>query len=60
MKKNILIIVFIVVGVFVASKFSDYNRNKSISACVVAQKKKAENFDINEAKKLCEKVIKKK
>jgi len=60
MKKNILIIVFIVVGVFVASQFSDYNRNKSISACVIAQKKKAENFDINEAKKLCEKVIKKK
>ena len=60
MKKNILIIVFIVVGVFVASKFSDHNRNKSISACVVAQKKTAENFDINEAKKLCEKVIKKK
>ena len=60
MKKNILIIVFIVVGVFVASQFSDYNRNKSISACVIAQKKKAENFDINEAKKLCEKAIKKK
>ena len=60
MKKNILIIVFIVVGVFVASQFSNYNRNKSISACVIAQKKKAENFDINEAKKLCEKVIKKK
>jgi regulatory protein YycI of two-component signal transduction system YycFG len=60
MKKNILIIVFIVVGVFVASQFSNYNRNKSISACVIAQKKKAENFDINKAKKLCEKVIKKK
>jgi regulatory protein YycI of two-component signal transduction system YycFG len=60
MKKNILIIVFIVVGVFVASQFSDYNRNKSISACVIAQKNKAENFDINKAKKLCEKVIKKK
>ena len=43
-----------------ASKFSDHNRNKSISACVIAQKKTAENFDINEAKKLCEKVIKKK
>ena len=60
MKKNILIIVFIVVGVFVASQFSDYNRNKSISACIIAQKNKAENFDINKAKKLCEKVIKKK
>jgi len=44
----------------VASQFNDHNRNKSISACIVAQKKKAENFDIKEAKKLCEKAVKKK
>ena len=60
MKKNILIIVFIVIAMIAASKFNDHNRNKSISACVIAQKKTAKNFDINEAKKLCEKVIKKK
>ena len=60
MKKNILVIVFIVIAMIAASKFNDHNRNKSISACVIAQKKTAENFDINEAKKLCEKVIKKK
>ena len=44
----------------VISNFSDHNRNKSISACIVAQKNTAENFDINEAKKFCEKEIKKK
>ena len=60
MKKNILIVIFIVIAMIVASKFSDHNRNKSISACVIAQKKTVKNFDINEAKKLCEKVIKKK
>jgi len=60
MKKNILIIVFIVVGMIAALKFNDHNRNKSISACIVAQKNKAENFDINEAKKFCEDAIKKK
>ncbi len=60
MKKNILIIILIIVGVFFISQFSDYNRNKSISACIVAQKNKVENFDINEAKKFCEKEIKKK
>ena len=60
MKKNILIVIFIVIAMIVASKFSDHNRNKSISACVVAQKMTAENFDINEAKKLCEKAVKKK
>tara|TARA_Y100000816_G_C25831617_1_gene434925 strand:- start:6 stop:188 length:183 start_codon:yes stop_codon:yes gene_type:complete len=60
MKKNILIIIFIIVGMFFISQFSDYNRNKSISACIVAQKNTVENFDINEAKKFCEKEIKKK
>ena len=60
MKKNILIIVLIIVGMFFISQFSDYNRNKSISACIVAQKNTVENFDINEAKKFCEKEIKKK
>ena len=60
MKKNILIIIFIIVGMFFISQFSDHNRNKSISACIVAQKNTAENFDINEAKKFCEKEIKKK
>ena len=43
-----------------ALKFNDHNRNKSISACIVAQKNKAENFDINKAKKFCEKAITKK
>ena len=47
MKKNILIIVLIIVGMIVISNFSDHNRNKSISACIVAQKNTAENFDIN-------------
>ena len=60
MKKNILIIIFIIAGMFFISQFSDHNRNKSISACIVAQKNKVENFDINEAKKFCEKEIKKK
>tara|TARA_B100000029_G_scaffold291244_1_gene284824 strand:- start:354 stop:548 length:195 start_codon:yes stop_codon:yes gene_type:complete len=64
MKKNILIVIFIVVGMILALKFNDHNRNKSISACLVAQKmeseKKDEKFDINKAKKLCEKIIKKK
>ena len=64
MKKNILLIVFIVVGMIFVLKFNDHNRDKSISACIVAQKKKAENkaekFDVNEAKKFCKKIIKKK
>ena len=60
MKKNILMVILIVVGMIFALKFNDHNRNKSISACIVAQKNTVENFDINEAKKFCEKEIKKK
>jgi len=60
MKKNILIVIFIVIGMIATLKFQDHNRNKSISACMVAQKKKSENFDVKEAKKFCEKIIKKK
>ena len=60
MKKNILMVILIVIGMIFALKFNDHNRNKSISACIVAQKNTVENFDINEAKKFCEKEIKKK
>ena len=59
MIKNILIFISIVLGMVVILNFSDHNRNKSISACIVAQKNTSENFDINEAKKFCEKEIKK-
>ena len=60
MKKNILIVIFIVAGMIFTLKFKDHNRNKSISACIVAQKKKDENFDVKQAKKFCERIIKKK
>ena len=39
-------------------KFKKHNLNKVISACVVAQKQTSNNFNIDEAKKYCEKEIK--
>jgi len=44
---------------FLPSKITNYNLNKTISACVVAQKKTNEAFDIEKAKKFCEKEINK-
>ena len=44
---------------FVVLSFSDHNRNRSISACIMAQKNKVENFDLEKAKKFCEDQIKK-
>ena len=59
MKKNILLVIFIIVAVFVISKFSDHNLKKSISACVLAQLQTAESPDAEKAKKLCEEQLKK-
>ena len=59
MKKNILLVIFIIVAVFVISKFSDHNLKKSISACVLAQLQTAESPDVEIAKKDCEERIKK-
>ena len=58
MKKNILLIIVIIVGMFVALTFSEYNRDRSIAACIVAQKNKSDTFDIKKAKEFCEKEIK--
>ena len=58
MKKNILLVILIIIGMFVVLLFSDHNRNRSISACIMAQKNKVENFDLEKAKKFCEKEIK--
>ena len=58
MKKNILLIILIIIGMFVVLSFNDHNRNRSISACIMAQKNKVENFDLEKAKKFCEKEIK--
>ena len=57
-------IAIIIIGIIFLFIFrminSDYNLNRTISACVVAQKKTSELFDIKKAKKLCTEKIKKK
>ena len=59
MKKNILLVIFLIVAVFVITKFSDHNLKKSISACVLAQLQTAESPDAEKAKKFCEEQLKK-
>ena len=41
-------------------KNSDFNLNRSISACMVAQKKITESFDPDKAREYCKEEIKKK
>ena len=59
MKKNILLVIFIIIAVFVSSKFSDHNLKKTISACILAQLQTAESPNVEKAKKVCEERIKK-
>ena len=59
MKKNILLVIFIIIAVFVISRFSDHNLKKTISACILAQLQTAESPDVEKAKKFCEEQVKK-
>ena len=62
MIKNILIFVFIVLGMLVIIlNFSDYNLKRAVDACLAGSQKlsKSKITDLEEAKKFCEKEIKK-
>ena len=58
--KMIAVVVFgIIVLYFFQKNYSDHNLNKTIAACVVAQKQTSEKFDLKKSKKFCEEEIKK-
>ena len=63
MNQNLKMVLLIIFGVIVLyifqTKYSDHNLNKTISACVVAQKQTSKSFDIKKSKKFCEEEIKK-
>ena len=44
---------------FVIFKYSDHNLNRTIQACMVAEKQTSETFDSEIAKKICKEKIKK-
>ena len=58
-KKIILFVIFVAIGMFVIFKYSDHNLNRTVSACIVAQKQTSETFDAKKAKKFCKEKIKK-
>ena len=58
-KKFILFVVFVAIGMFVIFKYSDHNLNRTVSACIVAQKQTSETFDAEKSKKFCKEKIKK-
>ena len=54
---TVLLILAVIVLFLVNLKYKKHNLNKVIEACVVAQKQTSKNFNIDEAKKYCEKEI---
>ena len=64
MKKNIKFIIFIILAIialyFTRVNYGDHGLNKSIMACVIAQKNKSKEMSKIEAEKYCKEEIDKK
>ena len=60
MIKNILIFVFIVLGMVAILNFSDHNLKRAVDACLAGSQKlsKSKITNLDEAKKFCEEQIK--
>ena len=58
--KFILIILVGIITIYILRiSFSEYNLNKMVSACILAQKQTSQSFDLEKAKKFCEERVKK-
>ncbi len=59
LKMAALIIFGIIVLYIFQIKYSEHNLNRTISACIAAQKQTSKSFDPKQSKKFCEEEIKK-
>ena len=59
MKKKILFVVFVAIAMFIIFKYNDYNLNRTVAACMVAQKQTTKSFDAEKSRKFCKEEIKK-
>ena len=59
--KNMLIVIFIIVGLYVVLDFRDHNFKRAVDACLAGSQKlsKSKITDLEEAKKFCEEQIRK-
>ena len=58
--KNIMIVIFIIIGLYVVLDFRDHNLKRATDACVAGSQKLDQPMTIEEAKKFCEDKIKNK
>ena len=55
--KNILIVIFIFIGLYIVLDFRDHNFQRAIDACVAGSQKLQQPMTNKEAKKFCEEKI---
>ena len=53
-KKNILILLFIILGMYLVLDFRDHNFKRAVDACVAGSQKLEKPMTREEAKKFCE------
>ena len=60
-KKNILIFIFVIFGMYFIMSFNDHNFKRAVDACLAGSQKLSESkiTDLEKAKKFCEEQIKK-
>jgi hypothetical protein len=60
-KKNILIVIFVILGMYFALSFNGHNLKRAVDACLAGSQKLSESkiTDLEEARKFCEDQIKK-
>ena len=58
--KNILTIIFVIVGLFALLEFRDHNQKRAIDACIAGSQKLDKPMSLEEAKIFCENKIKNK
>ncbi|MDA7597062.1 hypothetical protein N8707_01085 [Candidatus Pelagibacter sp.] len=58
-QKNILIVIFIILGMFFILSFNDHNFKRAVDACLAGSQKLSESkiTDLAEARKFCEEEI---
>ncbi len=54
MKKNIIIIIFIIIGLLIIYNFRDHNQKRAVDACVAGSQKLDKPMSLYEAKIFCE------
>ena len=55
--KNLLSIIFIIIGLYIVLNFRDHNFKRAIDACIAGSQKLDKPMTVEEAKIFCEKEI---